>query len=236
MNQDVAPPKHHRPVGRPRADGKSHLTRQDVFLVSAKLIAQRGYSGASIRMIAQELNASAASIFHLFKTKAELLNGLIAFAAQPSLAFYANLRQLNLPPDSALFKSIYEETLLVASADRDFASLFYLPELRREEFAAAQSVRNDLVNHYKSLLRGAKKDGLIKLHHVDLAAEQIFQLSETSIVASNAVDCIAPEDQAMATARFVLAGLLAQPDRLAEVEKAARTIDLTINIQSFVAD
>ena len=112
------PASRKRPVGRPRSDGKPHLTKSEVFKVSAKLIAQYGYAGTGIRLIASELDISTASFFHLFGSKDAMLNQLIVFATQHSLDFHARVRALNLPPEIALYKSLFEETRAVASADR----------------------------------------------------------------------------------------------------------------------
>ena len=53
-----------RPVGRPRADGWPHITRQEVFDAAIGLIARYGYSGTSLRMIADELKASDGTVKH----------------------------------------------------------------------------------------------------------------------------------------------------------------------------
>jgi AcrR family transcriptional regulator len=222
------PARPKRAVGRPRGDGKPHLTREHVFAVTAKLVAQHGFSGASTRMIAAALEASPASLFHLFGSKADLLNDMIAYAAGPSGAFYQALGQLGLPPEVALYKSVHEETRVVASADPDHAALFYLPELRLPDFAPAQAVRGELVAHYHRLIDAGCATGVLRVPHPALAAEQLFQLSETSILACGTAQDIAPDEQARATADFCLRGVLARPARLDSVRDAAAGVTLGI--------
>jgi len=225
-----------RPVGRPRGDGKPHLTRERVFAVSARLIAQHGFAGTSIRMIARELNASPASLFHLFESKTALLNGLIAYAASPSLAFYAQMVDLDAPPDVALYKSIYEEVRAVASADRDHAALFYLPEIWQADFAAARQVRTDMVTHYHGLIARGCAAGLLQAPHVSLAAEQVFQLTETSILAGDMASTLSPDEQAVAAADFSLRGLLADSVRLEDIRGQAARISLQIELPALARD
>ncbi|WOF75783.1 TetR/AcrR family transcriptional regulator [Parvibaculaceae bacterium PLY_AMNH_Bact1] len=215
-----------RPVGRPRADGKPQLTKEAVFLVAAKHIARDGYAGASIRKIAAELKAAPASVFNLFPTKDALLNELLIFAAAPSMAFYAELEKLTLSPEVALFKSIMEEVIAVASADRDFPAIFYLPELAKPGFEPAQETRATMVAHYRSLIEAGQNVGVLLCDIPALSAEQVFQLTETSIIAQEVAAVTPPEKAARATARFCLRGLLVNPTDLDAIEQAADQVSL----------
>lgn len=214
-----------RPVGRPRSDGRPHLTRPEVFFVAARLIGSEGYTGASIRMIAQALGVGAASLFNLFPSKDALLNELVVYLAQPSLAFYRRLRDLALAPDAALYKSLYEETSLVAAADPALPAIFYLPELRKPQFGPAQAARGALVAHYRALIEAGCADGSLTCQAIGLAAEQMLQLTETSVLAARPMPA---DEQARATARLALRGLLARPERLDDVEAVALKVPLTI--------
>ncbi len=216
-----------RPVGRPRADGKPQLTKEAVFFVAAKHIARDGYAGTSIRKIAAELKAAPASVFNLFPTKDALLNELLGFAAAPSMVFYEELNKLNLPPEVALFKSVMEEATAVASADRDFPAIFYLPELAKPGFEPAQATRASMVAHYRGLIDAGQEAGTFQCEHPALSAEQMFQLTETSIIAQAVATETQPEMSARATARFCLRGVLADPSTLNGIEDAADQIALT---------
>ena len=222
--------KKRRPVGRPRGDGKPHLTRQRVFEVCTKLIAQHGFAGASIRMMATALDASPASLFNLFGSKDGLLNELIAYAAQGSFAFYEALSEIDATPEVLLYKSIYEEVIAVASADRDYVGIFYLPELRKQEFKSAQAVRASMVAHYVRLIEQCSKDDLLDVDSVQLAAEQVFQLTETSILAPNVAEALSPADQARQTAQFCMRALRCTEPRLQSIREAAAKIDLHITL------
>ncbi len=227
IQENLAAKKTKRPVGRPRADGKPQLTKEAVFFVAAKHIARDGYAGTSIRKIAAELKAAPASVFNLFPTKDALLNELLGFAAAPSMVFYEELTKLNLSPEVALFKSIMEEVTAVASADRDFPAIFYLPELAKPGFEPAQATRATMVAHYRSLIEAGRQAGSFLCELPALSAEQVFQLTETSIIAQAVAAETPPHVGARATARFCLRGLLTDPEKLDKIEEAADQISLT---------
>ena len=137
---------HKKPVGRPRADGRPHLSREQVFEACLKLIAMNGYAATSIRAIGDSVNASPASLFNLFGSKDGLLNELIAFAAQPSLDFYMALDEIDAKASVKLFKCVFEEVIAVASADQEHAAIFYLPELRQPKMKLARSIRQSMID------------------------------------------------------------------------------------------
>ena len=219
-----------RPIGRPRRDGRPQLTRADVFVSTAKLIAQDGYGGTSIRKIASDLDASPASIFNLFPSKEDILNELIEFAASPALDFYDRLAQFDLPAEVAFHKSLYEEVVAVASAGTAFPALFYLPELRKPEFQKAQKIRERMVTHYRQLIETAVSANIFEAADPSLSAEQAFQLSETCILAGPAVAHLSPTQNAEISVRFCMKGLLVKPASLQRIEKASAKVPITFDM------
>ena len=219
-----------RRPGRPRADGRPQISREDVFWTAAKLMAQNGFSGTSIRMIADQLGAGPASIFNLFNSKDQILNDLIEWGLAPSFAFHQQILQRHDPPAVALFKSIYEEALVVASLDQDYPAVFYLPELRRPGFERAAAARLQMIAHYRLLIEAGIKAGLFVDETASLMAEQCFQLTETTVLAADKVSAMAPQVFAQSAARFCLRALLLRPQLLPEIEAAAAVIPLTIDM------
>lgn len=215
-----------RPVGRPRANGKPHLTKAQIFQVAASLITQYGYGGTSLRMIASQLDASPASILNAFSNKEALLNALIEYAAGAAFTFYQQLRAKQLAPDVALYKSLYEEAYAVAD-NPDFAALFYLPELNRPQFSNAQQVRENMLRHYEGLLRKGQKAGIFLRLPITHTAEQLFQLTETSILSLPTKQAPHPKTQAQAAADFCLRAILVKPEELPNVKQAAAQIELS---------
>lgn len=210
-----------RPVGRPRADGKPPVSREAVFFVATRLIAEHGFAGTSLRMIAQELGAQAPSITQLFKTKNNLLIELVQKLSRVSLDFHQLLAQEALPADVRLYKMLYEETRAISSADHDIASIYYLPELRKPEFSDAQEQRSKMLQFYQNTIQEGLEQQLFVADNIELLAEQMFQLTETGIIALQPSRLGTPDQQAQATADFVLRGLLARSSRLAAIRKKA---------------
>ena len=216
-----------RPVGRPRGDGRPHLTRRAVFIAAARLIADHGYAGTSVRMIAQAAGTSPASLFNLFANKDALLNELIVFLAQPSLAFYRELEaqvRTGAAPAAALYRMVLEEAQLVASVERAFVAVFLLPELRQPQFGPARAARRELVAYYERRIVEGLADGSLSCDEPRLAAEQLFQLTETSLVMDEGGASLSPDKLARATARLCLRGLLSETEQLAAVEAHAERL------------
>ncbi len=222
-----------RPVGRPRGDGKPHLTRPAVFMAAARLIAEHGYAGTSVRMIAQAAETSPASLFNLFANKEALLNALITYLAQPSLAFYRELEtqvRAGADPAAALYRMVLDETQVVASVDRAFVAVFLLPELRQPQFGPARAARRELVAHYERRIVEGVAEGSLRCDEPRLAAEQLFQLTETSLIMDAGGQILSPDKLARATARLCLRGLLSEPGRLDAVEAEAGRLQATFEL------
>lgn len=218
-------PKDKKPVGRPRADGRPHLTEWEVYGAAAKLIARDGFAGTSIRKLAHELGVTTASVLHLFKTKEDILNRLICVAAAPSIAFYERIQTRTEPARVLLYKSLYEETLLVASAAKEFPALFYLPELSKPAFAPAQAARRTMINHYEILIERGQEGGEFEILNATLAAEQFFQLTETSILAGAEANRLSPAEQADATASLCLRAILKKKSSIETIARSAAKLD-----------
>jgi len=217
-----------RPVGRPRADGKPQASREAIFIAATGLIATYGYSGTSLRMIANELDIQAPSILNIFKTKERLLIELLKYLSQFSLQFYAALEAESLNADACLYKMVYEEVKAVSGANREVTAIFYLPELRLPVFKEAQQQREKMIEHYRAQLVKGVELGLFSPMNEHLRAEQIFQLTETAIIAIAPETLGSLEQQAKMTAEFVMQGVLLRPQRLQGIARQALASELKI--------
>ena len=213
-------------MGRPRADGRRHLTKIDVFRISAKLMSVFGFTGTSVRMIAQELDCTTASIFNLFPSKKDLFDELITFVSEAAFEFYQNLMALEPTPAEALFKSLMEDSVALTSAPVEFIALFEMPELRHPDFGHARSVRRKLVSHYDSIISDGIEQGEFYECHARWMAEQMIQLIETCIMAEDQYTRATRQQRSLETARFGLRGLLIDPDKLPSIEAAAEKLDV----------
>lgn len=217
-----------RPVGRPRADGKPPLERREVLLTAGKLITEHGYAGTSLRLIAEALGTSAPAILQRFGNKAELLNELVRLMADVSVHFHSSLEALNLSPDVRLYKMVHSEVMALASSVDAPISVFYLPELRQPEFKVAQQARARMMNFYLEVVTDGINAELFHDGSATTIAEQIFQLTETVMIAQDRQSLGAPEVLAEHTATFALRGIMRKPNRLARIQTAAKKIDMAM--------
>ncbi len=217
-----------RPVGRPRSDGKPHLTRAALFQVTARLVASRGYAGTSLRAIAGELGVSPASIFNLYESKAALVNALVIAGLEPAVTFYERLNQSDAEPTVRLYRSLFEDTLAVRSVELAYSSLLYMPELALPEFTQARNYRARLVGHYLTLLEEGIAAGDFECSAPGLAAEQLLQVTETVILPGSEIRSLDPRGCARATAQFGLRAVLADVAQLPAIEVAADTLNISI--------
>lgn len=217
-----------RPVGRPRADGKPPLERHQVLMTSGRLITEHGYAGTSLRMIADALGTSAPAIAQRFGSKAELLNELVTSMANVSIHFHKSLQSLGLAPDVRLYKMVFEEVFALSSAGAAPIGVFYLPELRQAAFEPAQQSRAKMMHFYFNAIHDGIESGLFQSPSAEISAEQVFQLTETIIIAQNRSEMGKPVELAKQTASFVLRGLSAKPFNAEKVQKAAEKIEISM--------
>jgi len=217
-----------RPVGRPRADGRPPLSRPAVFAAAATLVAEHGYAGTSLRMIAESLDASAPSLSQMFSSKQRLLVELVTYLAQVSIRFHEQLNALALPPAVQLHRMVREEVIAVGRANGALMAIFYLPELRHPGFEEAQQARSRMIGFYRDVIDAGVREGTFRNVNPYAAAEQVFQLTETFIVALDTAALGSPELLAEETAGFVLRGLLVDPGAVDGLATASATVRLSM--------
>ncbi len=71
-----------------------------------------------------------------------------------------------------------------------------------------------MINAYAKQLKAGIESGIFRDFNVALMAEQVFQLTETAIVALEPGKLGSPNEQAASTAEFVMRSLLLKPARL----------------------
>ena len=217
-----------RSVGRPRAGGKPPLNRRQVLLTAGRLITEHGYAGTSLRMIADALDTSAPAIAQRFGNKANMLNELVSLMAEVSTKFHIALENMNLSADVRLYKMVHAEVMALAGAGHAPISVFYLPELRQSEFEPAQLARSRMMSFYQGVIEEGVGLGLFYTRSSVVTAEQVFQLTETIIIAQDKDALGTSEQLAEQTAQFVLRGLLVKATKLERIQVAAAKIDFSM--------
>lgn len=164
--------------GRPRKDGcVSTNQRQEILTAAARLFSSQGFSRTSMSAISHEVGIDQSSIYYWFKSKDDILLGLLDQVAQRNHVLIERLDRV-LPKDG-------EEDLFICAAA--YAATYILCDLPfdfREVEALSLRRPNDVKKHlmgyerfyravYSVLERGIRK-GVFRVDSPDLAVEVFF--------------------------------------------------------------
>lgn len=92
---------------------KVHLETEEISEVAARLFAEKGFSGTSMRDIANALNVSVASVYYYYKNKEGLLYSIINSIGEELLRVLAKAKNESDSPVEQLRRMIYYHTLLL---------------------------------------------------------------------------------------------------------------------------
>lgn len=132
-----------------RRPGRS--ARDEILDAAAELFTTIGYSGTSTRRIAEAVGMRQASLYHHFTAKEDILDALLAGTVDASLQLAAELRAEDGPAAPRLHTLVVADTAQLCGGVWNLGSLYLLPELRVERFAAFRRRREALRGHYREL-------------------------------------------------------------------------------------
>ncbi len=92
---------------------KCHLEKDEISEVAAKLFAEKGYVGTSMRDIANALNVSIASVYYYYKNKEDLLYSIIDSIGEELLVSLRRAKSDSDSPLEQLRRMIFYHTLLI---------------------------------------------------------------------------------------------------------------------------
>lgn len=146
-----------RGMGRPRSRGPSTSglsTEQDILHAAATLFCKVGYGSTSTYAIAKAAGISQASLYHYFGGKHAILLALLLRTVEPSVALSTRLLGRDEPADTRLWALCADDVRLLVSGDQNTGSLYLLPELSDDRFAAFHAERARLADVYATLVAG----------------------------------------------------------------------------------
>lgn len=180
-----------------RRPGRS--ARDEILDAAAELFTTIGYSGTSTRRIAEAVGMRQASLYHHFTAKEDILDALLAGTVDASLQLAAELRAEDGPAAPRLHTLVVADTAQLCGGVWNLGSLYLLPELRVERFAAFRRRREALRGHYREL-----SATVITQHGGPAAAEDLpFRLVE-SVINRRSDDGACPVDHPWTTAEAAL--------------------------------
>lgn len=147
--------------GRPRLVASSRpgsSAREEILDAAAELFTTVGYAATSTRRIAESVGIRQASLYHHFAAKDDILEALLAGTVDSSLQLAAELLAEGGPSAPRLHTLVVADTAQLCGGAWNLGTLYLLPELRLERFAAFRSRRGELRSHYQELSRAVIAD------------------------------------------------------------------------------
>lgn len=188
--------------GRPRlvtSRRPGDSARDEILDAAAELFTTTGYSATSTRRIAESVGMRQASLYHHFAAKEDILDALLAGTVDSSLQLAAALRAEGGPGAPRLHTLVVADTAQLCGGAWNLGSLYLLPELRVERFAAFRRRRDTLRGHYRELSRT-----VITEHDGSADADDLpFRLVE-SVINRRSDDGACPADYPWTTAEAAL--------------------------------
>jgi AcrR family transcriptional regulator len=211
-----------RGIGRPRSRGASTSglsTEQDILNAAATLFCEVGYGSTSTYAIAEAAGISQASLYHYFGGKHAILLALLLRTVEPSVALSTTLLGRNEPADTRLWALCADDVRLLVSGEQNTGSLYLLPELSDDRFAAFHAERARLADVYAALVAGVLVPGVPGVPGVPDESWLVLGLVE-SVILRRRTGSIGP-DVATQIADAALRVLGVAEDRIREVRREA---------------
>lgn len=166
--------------GRPRlvpSRRPGGTARDEILDAAAELFTTVGYAATSTRRIADSVGVRQASLYHHFAAKDDILDALLTGTVDTSLQLATDLLAEGGPGAPRLHTLVVADTAQLCGGAWNLGTLYLLPELRLERFAAFRRRRGELRGHYRELSRAVIAD-----HGGPVGAEDLpFRLVEAVI-------------------------------------------------------
>lgn len=147
--------------GRPRLIASrrpGQSTRDEILDAAAELFTTIGYAATSTRRIAESVGIRQASLYHHFAAKDDILDALLAETVSDSVRLATELRAEAGPTAVKLHTLAVADTAGLCGGRWNLGTLYLLPELRIDRFAAFRLHRGELRRHYRDLSRAVIAD------------------------------------------------------------------------------
>jgi AcrR family transcriptional regulator len=149
-----------RRTGRPRhtPDVGEGSPREQILDAAAAQFTEHGFAGTSTRMIAERVGIRQASLYYHYAGKDEILADLLSASVRPSLDAVRSLDVSD--PVTALYTMAVTDVRTLTSAPHNVGSLYLLPEVNQERYAAFWAERAELQAAYGRLGAAIASDDL----------------------------------------------------------------------------
>lgn len=97
-----------------RKPAELSVSREDILLAAADVLQKRGYEATTMKDIAAAVDLTAASLYHHFRNKDELLLGVLEAGLETVLIRFEPILRAEAPPEEKLRRMIHEHVVGVA--------------------------------------------------------------------------------------------------------------------------
>lgn len=150
-------------------------TKEKLLEAAVDLFAARGFSGTSIRDIANAMGMSIFNIYHYFGSKDGLLLEIFKKSSEKLLGILEEVSQQDLPPLEK-FKLLVHAHIRFVGDYRKESKIYTLDEeqISKECHKVSQEIQREILDMYVTALRSLDQVGYLRTKHITLLAFNIL--------------------------------------------------------------
>ncbi|WP_030906994.1 TetR/AcrR family transcriptional regulator [Streptosporangium amethystogenes] len=189
-------------------DGRRAETRLKVFAAAVEVIAEQGYTAATVDAIAERAGVAKGTVFYNFGSKEALFGALLEHGIQQLADALAGAAEVARPPLEALDAVVMAQLRFLEEYGA-FARVLLAEIWRTAWQEAVAALRERVLGVYLDVLRRAVSEGVLREDlDVDTAATAVFGMVLTVSIERRALHPDRPVEQVHATLVDLLHGRL----------------------------
>jgi AcrR family transcriptional regulator len=206
--------------------GRGHPgTRERILFVAGDLFARQGFHATTTRQIADAVGVRQPSLFHHFPSKDAIAEALLDWDLGRAHPHVQSIAALAEPAAVRLYRYLVDDVIHLSEAPYNLSGLYAEEVIGRPEFASFDARRNRL----HDVVEGIVRDGVTAGEFVRVNTALVRQAIAGILVRALTLHSGGRgEGVALANevARLVVRGLLADPDRLDDVQRRAMALQV----------
>jgi TetR/AcrR family transcriptional regulator len=219
-----APP---RRTGRPRAAGRAAAGEptDEILAAASRLFGRYGVEGTAMSRVAAEVGLQQSSLYYYFRRKEQLVAELVARANVVPLQVVRRISQQGGPPPAQLYRFVRDDVVALCGLPFDINEVHRIAARDADGFADYWKERAAMERLLGRMVRQGIDDG--SLRPVDPRLTTLTLMANDEGVQNwyRRGSRWKPAAIGRSMADLAVGGLLARPDRLDEVRRAAGRLD-----------
>ena len=151
--------------------------RDIIFREAAGLFREKGYSGSSLRALADRAGVKGASIYHHFSSKQEILFTIMEYTMNNLIQNVQQVIAGESDPLEQLRKAVaFHIEYHTIDLDETYVADAELRSLEEENYKIIVKMRDDYEGVFRQILQAGQKTGLIHVDDVTIATRALMQM------------------------------------------------------------